>query len=140
MGEFQEKRILYEEVDSQELVSEVDSSSTLIDELAEGLANEKKKKKKKKGHREKKGCGEKRQETRTEVGKLLKMIAKLNSDSKERIRKLEKKTKEMIELVSNLYQRWRCAFWDKLADFEGFRSLTWFLYSKHVFPHQQLLA
>lgn len=113
MGEFQEKRILYEEVDSQELVSEVDSgeTGTLIDELAEGLADEKKKKKKKKkGHREKKGCGEKRQETRTEVGKLLKMIAKLNSDSKERIRKLEKKTKEMIELVSNLYQRWRCAF------------------------------
>lgn len=108
MGEFQEKRILYEEVDSQELPPEVDSgeTGTLMHELAEELADEKKKKKKrkKKGYREK-GRKEKSQEARTEVGKLLKMIAKLNSDCKERIKKLERKTKEMIELVSDHCQR-----------------------------------
>lgn len=104
MGEFQEKRILYEEVDSQ-LPPEVDSGETgtsMYELEEEELADEKKKKKrKKKGYRGKKGRREKRPEARTEVGKLLNMIAKLNSDCKERIKKLERKTKEMIELVSD---------------------------------------
>lgn len=110
MNEFQEKRILYEEVDSQGPPPEVDSgeTGTLTDELVEKPTGEKKKKKKKKGYREKKGRKENRQEARTEVGKLLKMITKLNSDCKERIRKLERKTKEMIELVSDFCQVTRC--------------------------------
>ncbi|KAL0639987.1 hypothetical protein Q9L58_000815 [Maublancomyces gigas] len=127
VGEFQEKRILYEEVDSQELPPEVDSgeTGTLMHELAEELADEKKKKKKKKkkGYREKKGRKEKSQEARTEVGKLLKMIAKLNSDCKERIKKLERKTKEMIELEFNLVSIFEARISTSTA--VSMKRLTW---------------
>lgn len=136
--EFQEKRILYEEVDDQESPLEAGSgeTTTLIDESAErSTGEEKKKKKKKKDHKEKKNRKVKK-ETRADIQKLLEMIAKMKSDCKDEIKKLERRTKEMIELVSVISG---CLI-GVLLTYLGFRNLTWFPFSKRVFPHQQLLA
>lgn len=102
--EFQEKRILYEEVNDQESPLEVDSgeTTTLINESAERSTDEKKKKKRK-NHKEKKNRKEKK-EARADIQKLLEMIAKMKSDCKDEIKKLERRTKEMIELVSVISQ------------------------------------
>lgn len=131
MKEFQEKRILYEEVNDQEPLLEADYA-ILIDESEK--STDEKKKRSNKGHKEKKGRKEKKQKARTEIDKLLEMIAEMKSDCKDRIKKLERRTKEMIELVSALLK-----MMDELANL-NFRNLTWFPYSKHVFPQQQLLA
>lgn len=131
MKEFQEKRILYEEVNDQEQLLEADYA-ILIDESEK--STDEKKKKSNKGHKDKKGRKEKKQKARTEIDKLLEMIAEMKSDCKDRIKKLERRTKEMIELVSALLK-----MMDELANL-NFRNLTWFPYSKHVFPQQQLLA
>lgn len=135
--EFQEKRILYEEVNDQESPLEADSgeTTTSIDESAEKSTNEKKRKKK--DRKEKKNCKEKREEARADIQKLLEMIAKMKSDCKDEIRKLERRTKEMIELVSVIS---RYLIGVLLLTDLGFRNSTWFPFSKRVFPHQQLLA
>lgn len=98
--EFQEKRILYEEVNDHELPLEVESgeAAVLIDESAEKSTDERKKKRKK-NHKEKNNRKEKK-EAHTDIDKLLGMIAKMKNDCKDEIRKLERRTKEMIELVS----------------------------------------
>lgn len=96
--EFQEKRILYEEVNNQELPLKVESgeAAILIDESAEKSTDERKKRGKK-NRKEKNNRKEK--EAHTDIEKLLEMIAKMKSDCKDEIRKLERRTKEMIELV-----------------------------------------
>lgn len=136
--EFQEKRILYEEVNDQELPLKVESGEAviLIDESVEkstdgGKKRGKKGRKGKKNHKEKK-------EAHTDIEKLLEMIAKMKSDCKDEIRKLERRTKEMIELV-NFFAGTSLGSQYQLADLR-FRSSTWFPFLKRVFPHQQLLA
>lgn len=103
VGDFQKKRILYEEVNDQEILLEADSeeTATLIDELMEKPTDGKKKKKK--DRKEKKSRKERKQEARTEIEELLQMVEKMQSSCKGEIRKLERRTKEMIELVSALF-------------------------------------
>lgn len=90
-------------MNDQEILLEADSeeTATLIDELMEKPTDGKKKKKK--DRKEKKSRKERKQEARTEIEELLQMVEKMQSSCKGEIRKLERRTKEMIELVSALF-------------------------------------
>lgn len=98
LKEFQDKRLLYEEVDDLEVPGGNSAeTATLYDEPPDTPSTTGRKGKKKGGKEKKKW--KKKNEARTEIEKLSEMIQRMRDDCKDDIRKLEKRTEDMIELV-----------------------------------------
>lgn len=140
--DFREKRLLYDEVNHFE-----DKATSTEECLGDGAQSESsssifysddperdKRKKKKEKKKDKKGKvpKEKKDKIYHETKHLDELIDAMKKDCRESIKKLEKRTKDMIELVrTHLYE---VLFTLVLANCN--RNLTWFPFSKHGYQPQ----
>lgn len=139
--DFREKRLLYDEVnhfedkatlteECPEDSTESEASSIIFSDCPE--RDKKKKKKEKKKDKKGKVSKAKRDKIYLETKHLDELIEAMKKDCRENIRKLEKRTKDMIELVrTHLYEAWSRWVW-----LIRNRNLTWFLFSKHGYQPQ----
>lgn len=118
----------------EQLGEELETDDESVGEIINVKKKQKKQKKKKKKERREED------EVKTEIDMLNELIDEMKKYCKDEITKLEKKTKDMIHLVSN-------PFWKTVEGWIGidsvrptFRNSTWFQSTKHASRQRQRLA